>query len=211
MTTTVGNGSTAAWSKVTGNNWDAGLVTINADSNFLGYGLAVGIGPVILHWVNDFGLQNTLVGAEASVMGLGLSSAYGNTATTPLNYGPATSDRPEPNKPCQIEAKLRCAELMLSPLTLEWFFGAICRSEWAFGGDLTVGYQMFKFVLGATTTSTYVTAALLWDAMDHRRRTSASTSGSRAYMDGAPPAASALQAVDIGATYEFGTFKLIVG
>src|SRR5208283_2565451 len=57
--------------------WPTMDVTFNADNNFLGYGLAVGIGPVILHWVNDFSLQNTLVGAEASMMGFGAFVSYG--------------------------------------------------------------------------------------------------------------------------------------
>ncbi len=199
-----------AWSKSVGNNWDAGLITINQDSNFLGYGLAVGFGPVILHWVNDFSLQNTLIGAEASVMGLGLYVAYGQYGNNTLNYGNGAVGTGQSTNNLAIEAKYAVPELSGVTLTPSVFFRtALDPSEWAFGGDLSIGYQMFKLVLGATTTSTYslqhysgtlwitpVDPAQLWIA---------------AYLDGYTPDNAPLQAVDIGASYKFGAFKLIVG
>jgi hypothetical protein len=190
------------WSKVPGTNWDAGLITINEDSDFLGYSLSVGFGPVILHWVNDFSLQDTLVGAEASYMGFGAFVSYGQYG--PLGgYGGSTNN-------FAIEAKWDSPKFGDFSLTPSLFYReAASPANWVFGGDLSLNYQMFKLVVGATTTSTYslehysatlwitpVDAAQLWIA---------------AYLDGATPDNAPLQAVDIGATYKFGAFKAIVG
>jgi len=190
------------WSKVPGTNWDAGLITINSDSNFLGYGLAVGVGPVILHWVNDFSLQNTLVGAEASYMGAGVFVSYGQYGPTG-GYGGSTNN-------FAIEAKYDVPDLSGIKLSPSLFYrDALSPSNWVFGGDLSIGYQMFKLVIGATTTSTYSLqhySATLWiTPVDPAQLWIA------AYLDGATPDSAPLQAVDIGASYKFGAFKLIAG
>jgi len=192
------------WSKTAGTNWDAGLITVNGDSNFLGYSVAVGAGPIIFHWVNDFIMQNTLVGAEASYMGLGLFVAYGfyaNSAVT--GYGGSQNN-------LAIEAKYAVPQIGDLTLTPSLFYrDAFDPSNWVFGGDLTIGYQMFKLVVGATTTSTFSLqhySATLWITP-----TDPAQLWIAAYLDGATGDSAPLQAVDIGATYKFGAFKLIVG
>ena len=128
-----------------GNNWDAQLVTINGDSNFLGYGLAVGIGPVILHWVNDFSLQNTLVGAEANVAGLGLYAAYGVYDNVGNGGGNLA-----------IEAKYDVPQMGDLSLKPSAFFRdqVYTNGNWVVGLDVTVKYTaMFWAVVGATTTN----------------------------------------------------------
>jgi len=182
-----------------GNNWDAQLITINGDSNFLGYHVAVGVGPIILHWVNDFGLQNTLVGAEGSYMGLGVFVSYGYYNANP--YG---------TNNVAIEAKYAVPQMGDITLTPSAFFrDSLQPAHYVFGGDLTIGYQMFKLIVGATSTDfnslahysgtlfiTPADPAQLWIA---------------AYLDGATPDSAPPQAIDIGASYKFGAFKLMVG
>jgi hypothetical protein len=193
------------WAKTPGTNWDAGLITINADSNFLGYSVAISGGPIILHWVNDFSLANTLAGVEFNYMGLGLFASYGyyNGVYTASSYGGAQSN-------VAIEGKYDVPKIGDLTLTPSLFFrDAVSPSNWAFGGDISIGYQMFKLVLGATTTSTYSLqhySATLWiTPADPAQLWIA------AYLDGATPDNAPLQAVDIGATYKFGAFKAIVG
>jgi len=183
-----------------GTNWDAGLVTINADSNFLGYGLAVGAGPVIFHWVNDFSLHNTLVGAEGAFGPLGLYAAYGV-------YQGETADKGN----LALEAKYdipQISDITLKPSIFfrdQFFTGG----TWVFGGDLTVAYQIFKLIVGATTTSEV--ALQHYSATFHALPSSPADIWIAAYLDGASPDNAPLQAVDIGASYTFGSFKLIAG
>jgi len=188
-----------AASKTPGTNWDAQLVTINADSNFIGYNFAIGVGPVIFHWVNDYSFQNTLVGAEASVMGLGVFVAYG------VYNGASAGDGT-----LAIEAKYDVPQI--SDITLKpslFFRDDVSGVNWVFGGDLTVGYQMFKLIVGATTTN--LNALEHYSATFHVLPTSPADIWIGAYLDGATPDNAPLQAVDIGASYTFGAFKFIVG
>jgi len=219
-----------AWSKTPGTNWDAGLITINGDSNFLGYGLAVGVGPVIFHWVQDFQWLNTLVGAEASYMGFGVFVAYGMytsggyaTGELPGVTTPTTTNSPNymgaSTNNLAIEAKYDVPQIGDLKLTPSVFFrDAFAPSNWVFGGDVTIGYQMFKLIVGATTTSTYslqhysgtlfvnpVDPVQLWIAAYFDGAASQSVDGFLA------ATSSALQGVDIGASCKFGAFKLMVG
>jgi len=199
-----------AWSKSVGNNWDAGLITINGDSNFLGYGLAVGAGPVIFHFVQDFQWRNTLVGAEASVMGLGLYVAYGNYTDGGYATGAGTNYIGASTNNIAIEAKYDVPQF--SGITLKpsvFFRDAIAPSNWALGADVTIGYQIYSLIVGATTTSTYslqhYSATLFINPVDVAQLWIA------AYLDGSTPDNAPLQGVDIGASYKFGAFKLMVG
>jgi len=183
-----------------GTNWDAQLVTINADSNFIGYSWAVGFGPIILHWVNDYSFQNTLLGAEANYMGAGLFVAYG------VYNGAAAG-----NGDVAIEAKYDVPDFSGMGLILKpsaFFRTNVNGPSWVAGADVTVGYQIYKLVVGATSTNmsqlahysgtfilTPIDPAQLWIG---------------AYLDNLSTDG-ALQAVDIGATYKFGAFKFIIG
>jgi hypothetical protein len=190
-----------AASKTPGTNWDAQLVTINGDSNFLGYGLAVGVGPVILHWVNDFSLKNTLVGAEASVMGLGVYVAYGVYDGVGNGVGDLS-----------IEAKYDVPQMGDLTLKPSAFFRdqVYDGGNWVGGLDVTVGYtSMFKVIVGATTTNTF--SLEHYSATFHVMPLDPADLWLGLYLDGATPDSAPLQAVDIGASYKFGAFKLIVG
>jgi len=180
------------------------LTTINGDSNFMGYGLSAGVGPVTLHWVNDFSLKNTLVGAEASLMGLGLFASYG----VYQGYGGAGTGN------LALEAKYdvpAMGDLTLKPSAFfrDGLYNSSLGGGWAFGVDVTVGYQAFKVVVGATTTSDSTLQHA--SVTGFYNVTSAAQVWVGAYLDGSSGAQSALQAVDIGASYTFGSFKLMVG
>jgi len=188
-------------SKTPGTNWDSKLITINADSNFIGYHWMVGAGPITLHWVNDFSFQNTLLGAEASYMGAGVFVAYG------IYNGAAAG-----NGDLAIEAKYDVPDMNGITLKPSIFFRdsvSANPASWVFGGDLTVGYQIFKLILGATSTSSnslaHYSGTLFLNPNDVAQLWIA------AYLDGATPDNAPLQGVDIGATYKFGAFKFIVG
>jgi len=190
------------WSKAVGNNWDAGLITINGDSNFLGYELSVGAGPVTFHWASDFALQNELLGAEAAFMGLGVFVSYAYYGDE-LSYG-ATSG--EFNVEAKYDADLG-GGFKLKPSI--FFRDATSPANWVFGGDLGVVYQMFEVVLGATTTSDeslqHYSATVIVNPTDLAQIFIG------AYFDGSTPDSAPLQAIDIGATYKFGVCKLAVG
>ena len=183
-----------------GSNFPSGMVTINGDSNFIGYAFAVGVGPVTLHWVNDYTFQNTLVGAEAAFMGAGLFVSYGVYNGQQVGNGNLA-----------IEAKYDVPDLSGITLKPSLFFRDATGSgtAWAFGGDLTVGYQMFKLIVGATTTDQ--------KSLQHYSATlkvapiAPAELGIAAYLDGATPDSAPLQAVDLWASYKFGAFKFIVG
>jgi len=184
-----------------GTNWDSQLVTINADSAFLGYGLAVGAGPLTFHWVNDFQMQNTLLGVEGAYMGFAAFVSYG--IYTGSAYG---------NSNLAIEAKYDVPEMNGIKLTPSAFYrSALQYSHYVFGGDLTVGYQMFKLIVGATSTDfnslAHYSGTLFINPSDPAQLWIG------AYLDGSTylGASGGLQAVDIGASYKFGAFKLIVG
>jgi len=190
------------WSKVPGSNWDSGLITVNSDSNFLGYHWAVAIGPVTFDEVNDFLLQNTLVDATVAYMGVGFGIAYGYYGTE-AGFGASQSN-------LNIEAKYDVPQF--SGITLKpsiFFRDAVSPSNWVFGGDLTIAYTMFKLIVGATTTSTY--------ALQHYSATllvapvAPASIFIAAYLDGATPDSAPLQAVNIGGSYMFGAFKLYLG
>jgi len=182
-----------------GSNWYSQLVTIKSDSNVVAMNWVATAGPITLHYAADLQLTDNLIGAELSYMGFGLFAAYGSN--TGSAYG---------NSTVSVEAKYDVPAM--GSLTLKpsiFFRDALQYSHWVFGGDLTVGYQMFKLVVGATTTDQY--------SLDHYSATVFVTPIDPAkiwigaYLDGATPDSAPLQAVDIGASYKFGAFKLIVG
>jgi len=190
------------WSKTPGRQWDAGLITINQDSQYLGYELNVGFGPVILHWAADFAFQNELLGAEASVMGLGVFVSY-------AYYGNEESfggSQDEVNIEAKYDADLG-GGFKLKPSL--FFRDGMQPANWVFGVDLGVVYQMFELVLGGTTTSDeslqHYSATIIINPTDLAQIFVG------AYFDGATPDNAPLQAVDIGATYKFGACKLAVG
>ena len=76
--------------------------------------------------------------------------------------------------------------------------------RWVFGGDLTVGYQMFKLVLGATTTST-CPSALLWNTV--LTHVILHSSGSPPTLTEPPLSDAPLQGVSIGTSSEFGRVR----
>jgi len=182
-----------------GSNWYSGLVTLWGDSNVVAMNWAVSAGPLTFHYAADLKLQDNAIGLEASYMGFGLFAAY--DINDDQSYGDSIGS---------IEAKYdvpAIGDLTLKPSI--FFRDAFQYKHWVFGGDLTVGYQMFKVVVGATSTDqnslahysgtvfvTPIDPAKIWIG---------------AYLDGATPNSAPLQAVDIGASYKFGAFKLIVG
>lgn len=189
-----------------GTNWDAMLVTINGDSNFMGWGWAVGVGPVTFHVVNDFKFQNTLLGAEASVMGLGVFVAYGVYNEAASNGGTDFS-----KGHLAIEAKYAVPEMSGFTLTPSGFFRYMAASpnDWVGGIDLTIAYQILKVIPGITFDND--------KAPDHMSVTAKvkpidpAEIYVGAYFDMKTPDNAPLQALDIGASYQFGAFKLIVG
>jgi len=182
-----------------GSNWYSQLVTINGDSNVVAMNWAIAAGPLTFHYAANLNMQDNAIGVEAAYMGFGLYAAY--EINDDQSYG---------NSIGSIEAKYdvpAIGDLILKPSI--FFRDSFQYTHWVFGGDLTVGYQMFKLVVGATSTdqnslahysaTVYVTPidpAKIWIG---------------AYLDGATPDSAPLQAVDIGASYKFGAFKLIVG
>jgi len=183
-----------------GSNWDSQLVTINADSNFIGYSWAVGFGPIILHWVNDFSYQNTLLGAEASYMGAGLFVAYG------IYNGAAIG-----NGDVAIEAKYDVPDFSGMGLILKpsaFFRTNVNGPSWVAGADVTVGYQIYKLIIGATSTN--MSQLAHYSATVKVAPIDPAEIWIGAYLDNLSTQG-ALQAVDIGATYKFGAFKAIVG
>jgi len=194
------------WSKTPGRQWDSGLITINGDSNYLGYELNVGFAPVTLHYAADFSEEDQLIGAEASYMGLGIFVAYAYYGNQGLasSYG-ATSG--EFNVEAKYDVPALGPGIKLTPSV--FFRDAISPANWVFGVDLSVGYQIVKVVLGATSTSDeslqHYSATLILSPTDLAQIFVG------AYLDGATTDSAPLQAIDIGATYKFGQFKLAVG
>jgi len=182
-----------------GSNWYSQLVALHGDNNVVAMNWKAVAGPLTLHYAADLQLQDNMIGAELSFMGLGLYAAYDINDTQA--YG---------NSIASVEAKYDVPQI--SGITLKpsiFFRDALQYSHWVFGGDLTIGYQMFKLVVGATSTDQNSLAhysgtilisptdmAMLWVG---------------AYLDGATPDSAPLQAVDIGASYKFGAFRLYVG
>ena len=182
-----------------GSNWYSQLVALHGDANVVAMNWAAAIGPVTLHYAADLQLQDNMIGAEVNYMGFGLFGAY--DINDVQAYG---------NSIVSVEAKYDVPQL--SGITLKpslFFRDALQYSHYVFGGDLTVGYQMFKLVLGATTTDqnslAHYSGTLFVAPVDPAQLWIA------AYLDGATPDSAPLQAVDIGASYKFGAFKMMVG
>jgi len=182
-----------------GSNWYSELVTINGDSNVVAMNWAIAAGPITFHYAANLQLDDNAIGVEASYMGFGLYAAY--DVNDDQSYGESIAS---------IEAKYDVPEF--SGITLKpsiFYRNAIAAQHWVFGGDLTIGYQMFKLVVGATTTDqnslAHYSATIYVAPVDPAKLWIG------AYLDGATPDSAPLQAVDIGASYKFGAFKLIVG
>ncbi len=215
-------------SKLPGSNFNtlgAEMTMINGDSNFMGYHLTVGVGPVTFHWVNDFSFENTLVGADFEMSGLGIFVSYGyygNTYTTYPMVPQATlpSDAPYNANAGQgnfaLEAKYDVPQISGWTLKPSAFFrDGIFYSDWVVGVDLSIQYNIAMLNVGFTSTNLYAlqhySAALHILPMGGDANKSPADIWIGAYLDGATPDNAPLQAVDIGASYQFGTFRLIVG
>jgi len=187
-----------------GSNWDAMLVTINGDSNFMGWGWAVGVGPLTFHLVNDFRFQNTLLGVEAAVGGLGVYVAYGVYDIAAMNFG---TDFSKGN--LAIEAKYAVPEMSGFTLTPSAFFryGLAAPNPYVIGVDLTIAYQIFKIIPGITfddmKSPDHISVTAFVKPIDPAQIWIG------VYLD--QKSTNSMQAVDIGASYQFGAFKLIVG
>jgi len=182
-----------------GSNWFSQLVTIKSDSNVVAMNWAIAAGPVTLHYASDLQFGDNLIGAEVAYMGAGIFAAYGSNTGSP--YG---------NSNVSIEAKYDVPDLSGISLKPSIFFrDALQFSHYVFGGDLTVGYQIFKLIVGATSTDfnslAHYSGTLLLPPIDPAQLWIA------AYLDGASPDSAPLQAIDIGASYKFGVAKFIIG
>jgi hypothetical protein len=190
------------WSKAVGNNWDAGLTTINEDSNYMGWQLNVKGGPLTFEWASDFALQNEIIGVDAEFMGAGVFVSYAYYGNE-MSYG---STQSEFNVEAKYEADLPMG-LKLKPSI--FFRDALNPANWVFGVDFGIVFQMFELVLGGTTTSDetlqHYSATVIVNATDMAQVFVG------AYFDGSTPDSAPLQAIDIGATYKFGSCTLAVG
>jgi len=187
-----------------GSNWDAMLVTINGDSNFMGWSWAVGVGPLTFHLVNDLHFQNTLLGVEGAAGGLGVFVAYGVYNEAASNFGTDFS-----KGHLAIEAKYAVPEMSGFTLTPSAFFryGMAAPNPWVIGVDVTVAYQILKVIPGITfddmKSPDHISITGILKPIDPAQIWVG------VYLD--QKSTNSLQAVDIGASYKFGAFTLIVG
>jgi len=222
-------------SKTPGSNFNtlgAEMTMINGDGSFMGYWLKVGIGPVTIHLANDFSFENTLIGLEFegtkdTLPGLGIFASYGyygNTYTPGPNVGSYiaptstasayTANAGQGN--IAIEAKYDVPQVSGWTFKPSAFFrDGLFYNDWVLGADVTIQYNIAFVVVGATTTN--LNALEHYSGVFHLLPMGGTPSKSPAdvwigaYLDGATPDSAPLQAVDIGGSYQFGTFRLIVG